>query len=92
MKLLFRVWGVGYLTGGKDELVTALVRLITKDVRLFHVELLRHSQESQEVIVYCHPCNCLKGVFCFVKIAKPSPSCCRAMLKNMQRMLSIAHQ
>lgn len=57
-----------YLTGRKDELVTGQIRLITKDVWLFHVELLCSSQKSQEMIVYCHSRNCLKDVFSLVKM------------------------
>lgn len=49
-----------YLTGRKDELVTGQICLITKDVWLLHVELLCSSQKSQEMIVYCHSCNCLQ--------------------------------
>lgn len=58
---------MGYLTGRQDELVTGQIRLITKDVRLFHVELFGSSQKSQEMIVYRHSCNCLKDAFGFVR-------------------------
>lgn len=58
---------MGYLTGRQDELVTGQVRLITKDVRLFRVELFGSSQKSQEMIVNRHSCNCLKDAFGFVR-------------------------
>jgi len=46
-----------HLTGRKDELVAGQVRLINEDIRLLHLELLGHLTESQEMIVYRHPCD-----------------------------------
>lgn len=53
-----------YLTGGKDELVTGQICLITEDVWLFHVELLCDPHKPEEMIVYCHSGNSLKDIIC----------------------------
>lgn len=74
---------MAYLTGRQDELVTGQIRLITEDVWLFHVELLGSSQQSQEMIVYRHPCNCLIDVFSFVKTNHS------INLKAMQMLLTL---
>lgn len=52
-----------YLTGGKDELVTGQIRLVTEDLGLLHVQILCDPQKPEEMIVYSHSCNSLKDVF-----------------------------
>ena len=56
-----------HLTGGEDEVVTGHIRLITEDLRLFHIQLPWDSQEPEEMIVYSHACNRLKDILIFAQ-------------------------
>lgn len=49
-----------YLTGGEDELVAQQEGFILEDLRPVHAEFLSDLSESEQMIVYAIPCNCLQ--------------------------------